>query len=160
MPEAAARVQPVRTYVVEILPDDADVKMADPVFSRLAAAADRILENPAFDPADTNLVVTLIYQALARAERRTASALRQAELRRRDELIRQIAATYEGSVRARALKVVQDVNDYASRGWRRHHACAVCPEEIRGTRQALFWSALRLHPYFPTSARQVENIIR
>jgi hypothetical protein len=157
---AAARVQPVRTYLVEILPDDADVEVGDPIFSRLATAADRILENPAFDPADTNLVVTLIYQALARAERRTATALHQAELHRRDELIREIAATYEGSVRARALKVVQDVNDYASRGWRRHRVCAVCPEEIVGTRQALFWSALRSHPYFPTSARQVENIIR
>jgi hypothetical protein len=154
MPAAA------RTYLVEILPDDADVETGDPVFSRLAAAADRILENPAFDPADTNLVVTLIYQALARAERRTASALHQAELRRRDELIRRIAENYEGSTRARALKVVQDAADYRSRGWRRHRDSAICPAEITGSVQALFWSALRSHPYFPTSARQVENIIR
>ena len=50
---AAARDQPVRTtYSVEILPDDADEKMGDPVFTRLLCAADRILGNPAFDPAD------------------------------------------------------------------------------------------------------------
>jgi hypothetical protein len=154
MPAAAC------AYSVEILPDDADVKMGDPVFSRLLCAADRLLENPAFDPGDTNLVVTLIFEAVARGERRTASALRQAELRRRDELIRRIAENYEGSTRAKALKVVQDADDYRSGGWRRHRAHAVCPEKIRDSVQALFWSAFRAHPYFPTSARQVENIIR
>ena len=157
---AAARARPVRRYIVEILPDDADAKPGDPVFTRLLQAADRILENPAFDPADTNLVVTLILRTVAREERQTASALRQAELRRRDELIRRIAENYEGSVRAKALKVAQDAADYRSRGWRHHRDHAVCPEEIRGSVQALFWSAFRSHTYFPTSARQVENIIR
>jgi hypothetical protein len=94
-----ARPAASRAYSVEIVPDGADVKMGDPVFSRLLCAADRILENPAFDPADTNLVVTLIFQAVAREDYRTASALRQAELRRRDELIRRIAENYEGSTR-------------------------------------------------------------
>jgi hypothetical protein len=81
-----------------------------------------------------------------------------ARLGRRDELIRELVGTfYTGSTRARAL--LRDAGRYAATGWLRDRGCVGCPARLRGTAEELIWRAFKACPYFPSSLRQMQNIL-
>ena len=81
--------------------------------------------------------------------------------RRRDELIRELAATYyAGSPRARAMALLADATAYQTTAWRVHKRSVRCLDEIRGTARELLWAAFKTHPRFPTSWRMIWNLIR
>jgi hypothetical protein len=130
-------------------------------FDRLAMARARLLEGDGvLDPGLARLVAAALETVLAGRDRAAAVALRRASLHRRDELIRQAAATfYTGSPRARAMALLQDAERYAATSWRADRGCVGCPERIRGTVQEALWHAYKSHPVFPSSLRQVQNIL-
>jgi hypothetical protein len=130
-------------------------------FDRLAVARARLLEDDGvLDPGLARLVAATIEDALAKRDRALAVALRRAGLRQRDTLLRRAAAEfYEGSPRARAAALLRDAERYAATGWRHHRGLLGCPEMIRGTAEELIWTAFKAHPTFPSSLRQVQNIL-
>jgi hypothetical protein len=84
-----------------------------------------------------------------------------ARLGRRDELVRQLAARfYTGSRRAVAMTLLAHAKHYETTRWKVDRRSVKCPPELVGTPRELLWHAFKSAPYFPTSARQIENIIR
>jgi hypothetical protein len=127
---------------------------------RLAAVRDRLLAGAPLDPGDAHLAAAALGVVLRRHDRTEAAALRRAGLRQRDELFRRAAARfYTGSPRAQAGALLKDANRYAAGGWRSDRGCVSCPDRLRGTVQELLWHAFKAHPSYPSSLRQVQNIL-
>jgi hypothetical protein len=121
---------------------------------------DRLLAGAALDPPDRHLAAVACGLIVERCDRREAAALRRAGLRGRDELIRRAATGfYTGSTRARATALLRDAERYAASGWRHDRGSVSCPDRLRGTVRELLWLAFKSCPSFPSSLRQVENIL-
>jgi hypothetical protein len=85
----------------------------------------------------------------------------QQRTRRRDALIRQLAAEfYVGTPRARAIALLADAKRYETTAWKVDVRSASCPEKLRGTPRELLWYAFKSARRFPGSVRQLQNIIR
>jgi hypothetical protein len=127
---------------------------------RLATVRDWLLLGVPLDLPDRHLAAAACGLILERHDRREAAVLRRVGLRCRDELIRSAAATfYAGSARAKATALLRDAQRYAASAWRHDRGCVGCPDRIRGTVQELLWGAFKAHPDFPSSLRQVQNIL-
>jgi hypothetical protein len=129
-------------------------------FDRLAVAHARLLECGVLDPGLARLVAATVEDALARRDRALAVALRRASLHQRDELLRRAAAEfYAGCPRARAMALLQDARRYGAAAWLRDRGSVTCPETIRGTIKEVLWLAFKAYPAFPSSLRQIQNIL-
>jgi hypothetical protein len=82
-----------------------------------------------------------------------------ARLRRRNDLIRELATRYTGDRKARAVALLADANRYAATAWRRHRQLTRCPAELLGTDRELLWLLFKQNDHIPTSWRQIWNII-
>jgi hypothetical protein len=142
-----------------VLADD-DGTAADAALARLRAARSRLLENGVLDPGLARMAAVAIGLVLERQDRAAMVALRRANLRARNELIRDAAARfYSGTPRARAISLLQDADRYAASGWRHHRAQVKCPPELAGSVREILWHMFKTHPRFPTGIRQLQAII-
>jgi hypothetical protein len=127
---------------------------------RLAIARARLLDDGgALDPELARLVAAALDAVLAKGDRPAAVALRRAGLHQRNALIRQAVAFYTGSPRARAMALLRDARRYVATAWLRDRGCVGCPDRIQGTVQEILWHAFKAHPSFPSSLRQLQNIL-
>ncbi len=96
--------------------------------------------------------------ALVRALGLDGASRRAALLQRRDELIRALAATWSGSMRAVTLNVQGELRRYGSVCWPRERSLASLPDTAP-LRRRLCHEVFATDPSPPTSYRQLYGII-
>lgn len=83
----------------------------------------------------------------------------EAARRSRDDLIREMARFYPGKVGAKAEAIARLGRLYAGTAWPSDRRAETMPARYRGTVRALLFEAFKTSERFPTSARQIRNIL-
>jgi hypothetical protein len=100
---------------------------------------------------------------IAAALRQAAGQPLTAPLSERNQYIRRFVESYLAdlpSVRAKARGFIQEARLYCMGEWRVQQHHITCPQSIVGTKRELLWQALKAHPRFPWSIRQITEIIK
>jgi hypothetical protein len=125
----------------------------------LADIGQRLLAGAELDPAERQLVSTV----LAAVQRHAGQAHRRA---RRDALVRELAAThYPGlAISAQAARIARAAHRYAGCGWRHDRCKTQCPAHLAGRPEAVLWLLMKLaaeeEVRFPLKQRQIESILK